>query len=788
MLCCNLCWDDEEAVGRTSQPLLEAPTRDKVSHRALTVTKPMSRVVKGIQALLKQLLPHIRRVFPGVDIHVNCNAVFRSLQLFVSQKFPALSEMEQLQLILLAVPVLPPQLGEDPVVALRYVINARMTESDDPLLHETSSSSSLELERIVRFWLDADADYSGSLTELEIEALFKQLNVHISTSALRRMLITADVSGNGELELFEFMNVYERITSVSALVPLFHMLCDLSKPSQPALDKKKHRNASIHARSATERSIGHLEVVSGRVKVIDPAVMQDFLSSSQGGYDDEVNRLMLLLGNPVTNKDGYVGYTFRQLQWLLCSPENQWRNDLAEFHDMDQPLVNYWINSSHNTYLTKHQVGSSSADMYRQVLLEGCRCVELDCWDGADGEPVICHGGSLSTKIPFVDVVKTIAEHAFVESRFPVILSLEMHASIEQQDAMATIMEREFGAALFYDLTDVAGCTPASLEGKILIKSKDEAAHGTSKKLAAMTWMIAKKQPPLSWNNVVSIDEAKVETWTPEAANDNIDATQRSFVRVYPKATRIDSSNYDPMPAWASGCQLVALNYQTNDEHVRLNRFRFMSNGNTGYLLKPNELREARSSRSRRLGVTNLKVHIISGVQLPKAHDSKTGTVINPFVELSIRGPSVDVSANPKQCTSVVHDNGFNPEWNETFDLVISSPDVSMLTLRVCQSDSIGHSFIGECAAPVASLRTGYRIVPLFMEKPRTEPLPCPTGVLVHITVEREMEQSHSEEIALVFARSTSSTMLTEPSASTTFNTPSAPVAPTVVFNPLTRR
>lgn len=33
--------------------------------------------------------------------------------------------------------------------------------------------------------------------------------------------------------------------------------------------------------------------------------------------------------------------------------------------------------------------------------------------------------------------------------------------------------------------------------------------------------------------------------------------------RIYPKGTRVDSSNYSPQPFWNVGCQMVALNYQT---------------------------------------------------------------------------------------------------------------------------------------------------------------------------------------------------------------------------------
>uniref|UniRef100_K7F873 Phosphoinositide phospholipase C n=1 Tax=Pelodiscus sinensis TaxID=13735 RepID=K7F873_PELSI len=697
---------------------------------------------------------------------------------------------------------------------------------------------------------EADKNGDGSLSINEVLQLMHKLNVNLPRQKVKQMFKEADTDDNqGTLGFDEFCAFYKMMSTRRDLY-LLMLTYSNHKDYLDADDLKRFLEIEQKMTNVTKEYC--LEIINQ----FEPC---------------PENKKQGALGI-----DGFTNYT-RSPSGDIFNPEHHQVNQ-----DMTQPLSHYFITSSHNTYLMGDQLMSQSrVDMYAWVLQAGCRCVEVDCWDGPDGEPIVHHGYTLTSKILFKDVIETINKYAFIKNEYPVVLSIENHCSVLQQKKMAQYLTEILGDKL--DLSSVHNedptklPSPENLKGKILVKGKklpatisDDAEEGevsdedsadeidddcklmngdastnrkrveniAKKKLDSLikeskirdcedpnnftvatlppsgklgqksdvkknkleddvasgedastnkrysrslmgsfskrkkkgsklkkassleegeddqdcqgnlargsvhysrisrqkkTMKLSRALSDLvkytksvgihdveteissSWQ-VSSFSETKAHQVLQQKPAQYLRFNQHQLSRIYPSSYRVDSSNYNPQPFWNAGCQMVALNYQSEGRMLQLNRAKFNTNGNCGYVLKPKCMCQGVFNPNSEDPLPNqmkkqLVLRIISGQQLPKPRDSMLGDrgeIIDPFVEVEIIGLPVDCY---KEQTRVVDDNGFNPMWEETLVFTVHMPEIALIRFLVWDHDPIGRDFIGQRTIAFTSMMPGYRHV-----------------------------------------------------------------------------
>jgi len=223
--------------------------------------------------------------------------------------------------------------------------------------------------------------------------------------------------------------------------------------------------------------------------------------------------------------------------------------------------------------------------------------------------------------------------------------------------------------------------------------------------------------------------------------------------RIYPKAQRVASDNYNPMPMWGCGSQMAALNYQTGDKPMQINQAKFMDNGRCGYLLRPEfmfkdgYLPSDRGGPAEVSGVSSLElsVRVIAARHLYRSGKdfvSQRRGLVSPLVEVEILGADYD---NIKQKTKTISDNGLNPVWNETFHLKVLNPDIALLRLSIYDEDMFGDpNFLGHCTLPVKLVQDGFRSVQL--RNGHSEELEL-SSILLHIASTKGSTASSLDEM-----------------------------------------
>ena len=406
------------------------------------------------------------------------------------------------------------------------------------------------------------------------------------------------------------------------------------------------------------------------------------------------------------------------LAQLLCSPGNSLADPAKRvlFQDMGQPLYAYYVDTSHNTYLEGNQLSSRSSVLrFVEVLRAGCRSVEVDVWDGSNGEPVVKHGYTVTTEVLFQDVIRAIADHAFVASEYPVIISIDQHCSAPQRLRQGEILTEVLGEQLLrppwdehlqrFDYTKSFHITPDSARRRFLVKSLIcEGSLAYDSCVALPTRKLLQKlvehglglnsspAQESSWPwNVASGTAAKVQKLERCIGRVGMCSwTSSHLARAYPEGTRIGSDNVDPVPVWLAGVQMVALNYQTSDIGLLLNQGLFRDyNGSCGYVLKPPMVAKKPSK---------LWLCICCGHRLPRPDGSPI--VSSPTVAVSLH-PSGQVSQS-----QTVAEDGYHPVFNHDVLLEVSDSPLHILTFEASRPIRLSNARPTSVTTKLARIRT----------------------------------------------------------------------------------
>ncbi|KAL0964027.1 hypothetical protein UPYG_G00317310 [Umbra pygmaea] len=585
------------------------------------------------------------------------------------------------------------------------------------LVQSTESMDAKErLDQWICDWfLKADKNKDGRMNFKEVRSLLKMMNVDMNEEYTLRLFTLADKSESGCLENEEFVQFYKMLTEREEVFLVFQRYSH---------DGQTLTVAELEVflrREQQEEGEGkkHAQELIDRYEPSDSAKKKGAMSI-----------------------DGFLMY-------LVSSEGDIFDPQKRSLHqDMSQPLSHYFICSSHNTYLMEDQLrGQSSQEAYIQALKRGCRCVEVDCWDGPNGEPVVYHGHTFTSKILFRDVITTLGEYAFKVSEFPVILSLENHCCVEQQTVMSQILDTILGDTLLRAPPGWTGSPRAALstgsEGKDPAKrQEDRQPRGNlsdkKSKLSRELSDLVVYCKSVHFRDfeysrlhsmcyeMSSFSESKARKLAKETGMEFVGHNIRQLSRVYPSGRRTDSSNYNPQELWNVGCQLVALNFQTAGLEMDLNDGLFHQNGCCGYVLKPNFMRKEDSFDPERpqdwegYKPLCLSIQVISGQQLPKVNQ-KEGSIVDPLVRVEVYGVSQDQT---KQETSYIQNNGFNPLWNETLNFIIHVPELALVRFVVEDYDKASRNdFVGQFTVPFTCIQPGYRHIHLLSKDGTALPL-----------------------------------------------------------------
>ena len=263
------------------------------------------------------------------------------------------------------------------------------------------------------------------------------------------LMMDIDVNHDGIVSQEEIIDYLKSKTSGHELITTFNRYATRLKDNKvfnmtpSGLQKFFHevQEEPISELEAYQLIISNISGIDLQIKrKINKKIQNSYIANKFTINEKEINSILEKIEKKYNTKKINIELNLREFNNMLNSrPLTVYKIDKfrAEI-DLDKPLTDYFINSTHNTYITGHQLaGASSIKMYSLSLLEGYRLVELDCYNGNGDEIIITHGYTLVSKLNLDDILHELKSSAFINSSMPVILSVENHLDEYHQNIMA---------------------------------------------------------------------------------------------------------------------------------------------------------------------------------------------------------------------------------------------------------------------------------------------------------------------------------------------------------------
>lgn len=227
-------------------------------------------------------------------------------------------------------------------------------------------------------------------------------------------------------------------------------------------------------------------------------------------------------------------------------------------------------------------------------------------------------------------------------------------------------------------------------------------------------------------HHLINVSETQLAAHMPASNQQIARHNAQHLMRVFPKGTRVSSRNLDPVPFWAVGAHICALNWQTFGAALQLNDALFA--GTDGFVLKPASLRGHDSGEKRR---KKLRLHVAGATDIPISA-ARPADEVKPYLSCLLVHPAGEAGGAGKRKTKAYrqHKLGFmhkgenpvctDPVWDEVLEWEYDDDELVFLRMLIKSDDSFSRNpTFAVAAVRVLCAASGWRFIRMLDLKGR---------------------------------------------------------------------